>query len=173
MIDRIQVQVVTTIPSDPLPGVLYVSIEYATTLHLCACGCEHEVVLGISPKDWQLCWDGETITLDPSVGNWSFPCQSHYLIRHNRILRAGRWDEEQIARGRAADAQRKRPQQSRLRVLWGRAAAGKGCAAGSDGSRAADRHMPARITAGPTSIRAGTTTSTVSRSPRSRHLRVR
>ena len=110
MIDRIQAQVVTTIPSDPLPGVLYVSIEYATTLHLCACGCEHEVVLSISPKDWQLCWDGETITLDPSVGNWSFPCQSHYLIRHNRIVRAGRWDEEQIARGRAADAQRKRPQ---------------------------------------------------------------
>jgi hypothetical protein len=106
MIDRLTPRLVTTIPVSPEAGVLYISVEYATTLHLCACGCGHEVVLGISPNDWNVLWDGETVTLDPSVGNWSFSCQSHYLVRRNRIVRAGQWSEEQIARGRARDAAR-------------------------------------------------------------------
>lgn len=101
MIEQLRPVLVTTVPAQPERGVLYISVEYATTLHLCVCGCGHEVVLGISPRDWRLCWDGETVTLDPSVGNWSFPCQSHYFIRHNRIVRSGRWGDEQIARGRA------------------------------------------------------------------------
>lgn len=109
MMDLIEARLVTTIPADPKSGVLYVSVEYGTTLHLCACGCGREVVLGISPNDWELCWDGETVTLDPSVGNWSFPCQSHYLIRRSRIVTAGRWNDAQIARGRALDVARKRP----------------------------------------------------------------
>ncbi|MFC3688874.1 DUF6527 family protein [Aquipuribacter hungaricus] len=104
MIAQIRPVLVTTVPAQPEPGVLYVSVEYATTLHLCACGCGHEVVLGISPHDWTLNWDGETVSLDHSVGNWSFPCQSHYCIRRNRIVRAGPWTDEQITRGRARDA---------------------------------------------------------------------
>jgi hypothetical protein len=106
MIERLIPCLVTTIPASPEPGLLYVSVEYATTLHLCACGCGHEVVLGISPNDWNVLWDGETVTLDPSVGNWNFPCQSHYLVRLNRIVHAGQWSDEQIARGRARDAGR-------------------------------------------------------------------
>ena len=109
MIERVRPQLVTTIPASPEPGVLYVSVEYATTLHLCACGCGHEVVLGVSPHDWTLTWDGQTVTLNPSVGNWSFPCQSHYFIRRNRIVRAGRWNAEEIAQGRARDAARRVP----------------------------------------------------------------
>jgi Family of unknown function (DUF6527) len=106
VIERLRPQLVTTIPASPAAGVLYVSVEYATTLHLCACGCGHEVVLGISPHDWTVWWDGHTVTLSPSVGNWSFPCQSHYFIRNNRIVLAGRWNDVQIARGRARDAAR-------------------------------------------------------------------
>ncbi len=109
MIASLEPRLVTTIPAAPELGVLYVSVEYATTLHLCACGCGHEVVLGISPDDWTVCWDGRTVTLDPSVGNWSLPCQSHYFIRHNRVVRTARWDDEQITAGRARDAARKRP----------------------------------------------------------------
>jgi hypothetical protein len=107
MIERISPELVTTIPASPEAGVLYISVEYATTLHLCACGCGHEVVLGISPHDWTVLWDGVTVTLDPSVGNWSFPCQSHYLIRRNRVVRAAGWSDEQIAEGRARDAARR------------------------------------------------------------------
>lgn len=109
MITQLQPRLVTTIPERPEPGVFYVSIEYATTVHLCACGCGHEIVLGISPNDWKVCWDGVTISVSPSVGNWSLPCRSHYGIRHNRIRWARPWKNEDIARARGADLRRKRP----------------------------------------------------------------
>ena len=85
------------------PGVVYVSIEYATASHLCACGCGMKVVTPISPTDWQLSFDGDTISLHPSIGNWSYPCRSHYIIRRNRALWAGDMSEEDIARGRVHD----------------------------------------------------------------------
>ena|SRR5260370_38013534 len=65
-------------------GILYVSIPYATTIHKCCCGCGREVVAPLSPTDWQLIFDGESVTLDPSIGNWNFPCQSHYWVRNDR-----------------------------------------------------------------------------------------
>jgi hypothetical protein len=108
MITRLKPRLVTAIPEQPEAGVFYVSVEYATTLHLCACGCGQEVVLGISPNDWKVCWDGLTISVSPSVGNWSLPCRSHYVIRHNRIQWAKTCRDEEIARTRAADLRRKR-----------------------------------------------------------------
>lgn len=105
---QVRPRLVIGIPEHPETGVLYVSVEYATTLHLCACGCGHEIVLGVSPNDWKICWDGQTVSVSPSVGSWSLPCQSHYFIRRNRIEWAGQWSAEQIARGRAVDAARKR-----------------------------------------------------------------
>jgi hypothetical protein len=97
---------VDVIPERPEAGVLYVSVEYATTLHLCACGCGHEVVLGVAPDDWKILWDGPTVSVSPSVGNWSLPCRSHYVIRRNHIQWERRWSNEEITRGRA-DARRK------------------------------------------------------------------
>lgn len=90
------------------PGVLYVSMEYATTAHQCACGCGEKVVLPLHPTDWWLTFDGKTITMRPSVGNWGFPCKSHYLITSNRIVWAGDWDEKQIASGRLRDQVRRK-----------------------------------------------------------------
>lgn len=69
------------IPDRPEPGVLYVSTSYATVVHRCACGCGNKVVTPLSPADWKLTFDGESITLYPSVGNYSYPCRSHYWIR--------------------------------------------------------------------------------------------
>ncbi|WP_425553977.1 DUF6527 family protein [Dactylosporangium salmoneum] len=66
-------------------GVLYVSIPYATALHRCACGCGSEVVTPISRAGWSLTFDGASVTLHPSIGNWNYPCRSHYFIRLNRI----------------------------------------------------------------------------------------
>ena len=74
-------QFVDYIPERPQPGVLYVSIPYATVVHRCACGCGNKVVTPLSPADWKLTFDGESITLYPSVGNYSYPCRSHYWIR--------------------------------------------------------------------------------------------
>ena len=42
------------IPEQLNPGVLYVSMRYATVNHLCCCGCGLEVVTTLSPTDWRL-----------------------------------------------------------------------------------------------------------------------
>ena len=80
---RLTHEFVDFIPDRPEPGVLYVSIRYATAVHLCACGCGNKAVTPLTPKDWKLTFDGESISLHPSVGNWGFPCRSHYWIRND------------------------------------------------------------------------------------------
>ena len=85
------------IPETPEEGTLYVSIPYATAVHRCCCGCGREVVTPLSPTDWELRFDGKTISLDPSIGNWALPCQSHYWIRRDRVIWARRWSKEEIA----------------------------------------------------------------------------
>lgn len=95
------------LPEKLQEGVLYISIAYATAAHKCCCGCGHEVVTPLTPTDWKLIFDGETVTLDPSIGNWSFPCKSHYWIRRNSVQWADRWSPELIQAGREQDAIRK------------------------------------------------------------------
>jgi hypothetical protein len=73
-----------------------VSIPYATVAHKCCCGCGTEVVTPLSSTDWKLIFDGETISLDPSIGNWSFACKSHYWIRRNKVKWAARWSQDEI-----------------------------------------------------------------------------
>jgi len=82
---------------------IYVSIEYATAVHKCFCGCGKEVVTPLSPTDWKLIFDGKTVSLDPSIGNWSFPCRSHYWVRNNRALWAEDWSQSRIDANRAYD----------------------------------------------------------------------
>jgi hypothetical protein len=95
------------IPAELDEGVLYISIPYATTTHLCACGCGNKVVLPLHSTHWKLTFDGETVSMSPSVGNWSFPCQSHYWIKDDRVEWAKQWSKEQIAGGRAGDQVRR------------------------------------------------------------------
>lgn len=92
------------IPDELASNTIYISIAFATVAHRCCCGCGNEVVTPLSPTDWQLTFDGETVSLYPSIGNWSFPCQSHYWIVRNGIRWAEQWSEEKIAAGRARDA---------------------------------------------------------------------
>lgn len=80
---------------------LYISIRFATAVHKCLCGCGSEVVTPLSPRDWKLVFDGETVSLDPSIGNWSFPCQSHYWIRRNKVVWARQWSKREIQAVRA------------------------------------------------------------------------
>jgi Family of unknown function (DUF6527) len=96
-------QFVEYMPDQLKDGVLYVSILFATVAHKCCCGCGQEVVTPLSPTDWKLIFDGRSISLDPSIGNWSLPCKSHYWIRSGRVRWAGMWTHEQIENGRAAD----------------------------------------------------------------------
>jgi hypothetical protein len=101
--DRIRHEFVEYIPTALEEGTLYISIAFATAVHRCCCGCGQEVVTPLTPTDWALTFDGETASLDPSIGNWGFDCQSHYWIRRNRVHWAGRWTAKQIAEGRALD----------------------------------------------------------------------
>lgn len=78
------------------PGVLYISMEFATAMHLCCCGCSLEVVTPFTPTDWKLIFDGETVSLTPSIGNWNFPCRSHYIVRRNRVIEAEPWTDEMV-----------------------------------------------------------------------------
>ena len=85
-------------------GVLYISIEYCTAIHKCVCGCGNEVVTPLSPTDWQLTFDGKTVSLSPSIGNWSFKCKSHYFITKNKIRHARSWSDMEIEDGRHGDS---------------------------------------------------------------------
>lgn len=103
----IQHKFVEFIPEILEEGVLYISIDYCTAVHMCICGCGNEVVTPISPTDWELCFDGKTISLSPSIGNWSFECMSHYYITRNKIHIARRWEDWEIEEGRKEDAENK------------------------------------------------------------------
>lgn len=58
------------IPSEIEQNVLYISIEYDIAKHKCACGCGANIVTSLSPSRWKLTYDGETVSLSPSIGNW-------------------------------------------------------------------------------------------------------
>jgi len=88
-------------------GTLYVSMQYATVVHSCCCGCGREVVTPLSPTDWRLTFDGEAISLTPSIGNWSYPCRSHYWIEGNRVRWSYSMSDEEVQVGRRADGRAK------------------------------------------------------------------
>jgi len=100
---RLAHEFVEFIPNVLEDGKIYVSMEYATVVHKCCCGCGKEVVTPLSPTDWKLIFNGKAISLHPSVGNWSFPCRSHYWIRDNTVMWAEQWSQARIDANRAHD----------------------------------------------------------------------
>ncbi len=88
-------------------GILYVSVEFGTAAHRCFCGCGIEVYTRFSPRDWSMKFNGEAVSISPSIGNWSFACQSHYILDGGRVHWADRWSRERIELGRLLDRERK------------------------------------------------------------------
>ena len=66
-------------------GTLYVSMRFATLSHLCPCRCGRLVDVTLTPSTRSLIYDGEHLTLRPSIGV-RFPCRSHYSIIRNSIM---------------------------------------------------------------------------------------
>lgn len=88
-------------------GKIYISMDFATAAHKCPCGCGSEVITPFSPTDWKLTFDGNSISLSPSIGNWNFGCQSHYWIRNNKVIMSRKWSKERIDAGRFQDKMNK------------------------------------------------------------------
>jgi hypothetical protein len=104
MIDH---EFVDFIPEELINRTLYISIKYCTAVHKCCCGCGREVVTPLSPTAWELNFDGKSVSLYPSVGNWNLPCRSHYFITKNRVAWAPKWTDRQIEKGRAREASKR------------------------------------------------------------------
>lgn len=126
-VSTLQPEFVTSAPDQLEDGVLYISIPFKTSMHLCACGCGNKVVMPIRPGAWTMTYDGESISMNPSVGNWTFPCRSHYWIDHNDISWVPDWGGHgSRSHGRRPSVQPPAPQddrldtnpESRLRRLW-------------------------------------------------------
>lgn len=84
-------------------GVLYISISYNTATHLCACDCGREVITPFTPVDWSMTYNGRTVSLKPSIGNWNFPCKSHYFITDGEVRWAKTYTEEEMQTVREHD----------------------------------------------------------------------
>lgn len=84
-VSRLQPKFVEFIPEHLKVGVLYISRRYSTASHLCCCGCGLEVVTPLNSAKWRLTERAGTVSLVPSIGNWSFPCKSHYWIMGNHV----------------------------------------------------------------------------------------
>ena len=95
-LDELTPEFVDEIPAAPEHGKLYLSCRYRAAVHLCACGCGAKISTPFHPTGWRLSYDGESVSLSPSVGNWSEKCQSHYVIRGSRVVWARRLPRDKI-----------------------------------------------------------------------------
>ncbi|MCW8827596.1 MAG: DUF6527 family protein [Gammaproteobacteria bacterium] len=102
-IKQIRPEYVEYIPEHIEEGVLYISERYRTAVHKCCCGCGQEVVTPLSPAEWSVRCTDARVSMWPSIGNWSYPCRSHYVIRDSRVLEAKGMSERQIQWVKAND----------------------------------------------------------------------
>lgn len=107
MISKLNHVFVESIPDELDEGVLYISTRFRVIMHLCCCGCKNKVVTPLSPARWRMTFDGKTISLSPSIGNWNFECKSHYWIQKSQIEWAGNWTEDEIALGKAFERKKR------------------------------------------------------------------
>lgn len=105
---KIKLEYVHYMPNELNFGVLYVSNEFKTAAHLCACGCGLKVRTPLAPTEWRLTVSNQGPSLNPSIGNWQLPCRSHYWIINGDICWSNQWTNAQIAEGRKNEELRRR-----------------------------------------------------------------
>lgn len=105
---KLTIEFIDSFPETLEQDVLYISVKFGSAAHLCCCGCGEEVVTPFSPTDWKLIYDGKSITIYPSIGNWNFNCQSHYFITNSTVEWAPKWSRERIEKGRLDDLNSKK-----------------------------------------------------------------
>ena len=105
---KLRHEFVEFIPKELEDNVIYISIRFKTAVHKCACGCGNKTVTRLSPTDWKFTFNGDSVTFYPSIGNWGFPCQSHYWITNNKIEWAESWSYKWISSNRETAKKEKR-----------------------------------------------------------------
>jgi hypothetical protein len=65
--------------------VIYISDKYHCSIHKCLCGCGGQTVMPLNNEKlpnhgWDYSIQDGKISFTPSVGNFQFPCRSHYII---------------------------------------------------------------------------------------------
>ena len=103
-LSRFEHRFVDSFPKPLEMGVLYVSVRFRTAAHLCACGCGNKVVTPFSPAGWSMRFDGESVTLAPSVGNGRIPCRSHYFIEKDQVIWSYAMTDDLTAESQGRDA---------------------------------------------------------------------
>jgi hypothetical protein len=101
MISNLSPVFLDTIPDDLEQGILYISIKFRVAIHSCCCGCQSKVVTPLSPVRWKMTYDGKSVSLAPSIGNWKLPCRSHYWIEKNKIISATEWTDTEVSEGKS------------------------------------------------------------------------
>lgn len=104
---RFRHEIVDSIPETLQSNTLYVTADRDVAGHLCACGCGREVITPLSPTDWSVSFGRQGASLSPSIGNWAFPCRSHYFIWGGAVVWARDMSDKAIAQGRHLDKARK------------------------------------------------------------------
>ena len=70
-----------------LPSTLEESVIYIVkdnfAAHKCLCGCQNKTVMPLCKMGWMLSEHNNKISLSPSIGNYQFPCNSHYAITNS------------------------------------------------------------------------------------------
>lgn len=103
-ITRFNPRYIDSFPRPLEEGVLYISHKFGMAAHNCACGCGHEVMTPLKATQWELEIDqGGAASLYPSIGNWGFPCRSHYWIRGNEVMWSYQMSDAAIRRNRQVD----------------------------------------------------------------------
>jgi len=91
------------LPQELRERTLYISLQSCTVVHKCLCGCGYEVNTPLSPAGWSLTFDGDTVSLNHSIGSSALPCESHYWIEHSTVRWAPRLSKQELSADRARD----------------------------------------------------------------------
>ena len=121
-ISNFTLQRVHYMPGTLETGILYVSEEFATAAHLCACGCGSKIRTPLGPTEWSFEDTKKGPSLSPSIGNWQQACQSHYWIQGGQVQWSTQWSQKQILAGRESEEERRRDYYDKLKPpsLWQR-----------------------------------------------------
>ena len=85
-INKIKTEMVDRIPHELEEGILYICLDCMVAVHLCACGCKEKVITPLDDENgWKLYITTQGVSLEPSIGNFNQPCNTHYFIKNNKI----------------------------------------------------------------------------------------